>query len=104
MIADAMLILGCSYRSLKQARHVAHSAFDLLLQLGRRIAADYSVRAGVPVVVTVDALASLNGRRAAALVDPGVDLAGLEDGFGRASWILPLPDEAPPHLTAVATR
>jgi vitamin K-dependent gamma-carboxylase len=77
---------------------------DLVLQLGKRIAADFSAREGAPVVVNVDAIASLNGRRAARLVDPTVDLACVEDGFGKAPWILPLPDEAPPHLTPVAMR
>lgn len=77
---------------------------DLLLQLGKRIAADHAAREGAPVVVTVDALVSLNGRRAARLVDPTADLARVEDGLAPAWWILPMPDEAPPHLTPVAMR
>lgn len=77
---------------------------DLIVQLAKRIAADYTAREGVPVEVTVDALVSLNGRRAARLVDPNVDLARVEDGVAPASWILPMPDEAPPQLTPVALR
>jgi vitamin K-dependent gamma-carboxylase len=77
---------------------------DLLLQLGRRIAADESARQGVQVVVTVDALVSLNGRPAARLIDPTADLARIEDGLAPARWILPMPAGAPPRLTPVAMR
>lgn len=77
---------------------------DLVLQLAKRIAADHSAREGAPVEVTVDAIVSLNGRRAARLIDPTVDLARVEDGFAPAPWILPMPDEPPPHLTPIAFR
>ena len=77
---------------------------DLVLQLAKRIAADETARAGVPVEVTVDAIVSLNGRRAAPLIDPDVDLARVEDGLAPAPWILPMPAEAPPTLTPVALR
>ncbi|MEZ4296920.1 MAG: HTTM domain-containing protein [Polyangiaceae bacterium] len=77
---------------------------DLVLQLARRIAADYSAREGAPVEVRADVIASLNGRPAARLIDPTVDLARLSDGFARAPWILPAPGGAPPHLTPVAMR
>lgn len=91
------------YLSARQERDFGTQP-DLLLQLGKRIAADHSAREGTQVVVTVDAIASLNGRRAARLVDPTVDLAQIEDGLAKAPWILPMPDEAPPHLTPVAMR
>lgn len=77
---------------------------DLVLQLAKRIAADHSAREGVPVIVTADAVVSLNGRRRARLIDPAVDLARVEDGLATAPWILPAPGEAPPHLTPVAMR
>jgi hypothetical protein len=77
---------------------------DLVLQLAKRIAADESARQGAAVEVTVDAIVSLNGRRAARLIDPNVDLARVQDSLAPAPWILPMPAEAPPHLTPVAVR
>ncbi len=77
---------------------------DLVLQLGKRIAVDYATRDGAPVEVTADVLVSLNGRRAARLIDPTVNLAHLEDGVAPATWILPMPVGAPRHLTPVAVR
>lgn len=91
------------YLTSRQERDFATQP-DLLLQLGKRIAADYAAREGVPVVVNVDAVVSLNGRSRARLVDPTVDLARVEDGLAKAPWILPMPDEAPPRLTPVAMR
>jgi vitamin K-dependent gamma-carboxylase len=91
------------YLTARQGRDFATQP-DLLLQLGKRIAKDYSAREGVPVTVHVDAIVSLNGRRAARLVDPTVDLARVDDGLGKATWILPMPEEAPPRLTPVAMR
>jgi vitamin K-dependent gamma-carboxylase len=91
------------YLTSRQERDFATQP-DLLLQLGKRIAADYSAREGAPVIVNVDAVVSLNGRRAARLVDPNADLARIEDGIMPAWWILPMPDEAPPRLTPVAMR
>jgi vitamin K-dependent gamma-carboxylase len=73
---------------------------DLVLQLGRRIAADEGARRGRPVEVRVDAVASLNGRRRARLVDPEVDLAVLEDSLAPAPWILPEPSGDPPVRVA----
>lgn len=77
---------------------------DLVLQLGKRIAADRSAAEGVRMIVHADVLVSLNGRRAARLIDPTADLARIEDGLSKAEWILPMPDEAPPRLTPVAMR
>lgn len=71
---------------------------DLVLQLAHRIAEDYSRTAGGPVKIHADVLVSLNGRRAAPLIDPDVDLATVRDGIGKASYILPAPAEPPPLL------
>ncbi len=46
----------------------------------------------------MDALVSLNGRRAAPLIDPAVDLAQLDDGLAPAQWISPAPDGPPIRL------
>ncbi|XXY14329.1 HTTM domain-containing protein [Sorangium sp. So ce216] len=71
---------------------------DLILQLSRRIREDFERRGRGPVEVRADALVSLNGRRIARLIDPGVDLASVRDGIGPASYILPGPKEPPPHI------
>ena len=68
---------------------------DLILQLAHHIAADFRSRGHRGVEVRVDALASLNGRPMARLVDPDVDLARVRDGFAPASWILPEPPGPP---------
>jgi hypothetical protein len=77
---------------------------DLILQLAHRIADDFSAREGVRPVVQVDAIASLNGRPPARLIDPEVDLAGTSDSLSRAAWILPAPPEPPPALRPVAWK
>ncbi|MFT5357451.1 MAG: vitamin K-dependent gamma-carboxylase [Polyangiales bacterium] len=64
---------------------------DLILQLAHRIGAD-----NPGAEIYVDALVSLNGRRATRLIDPEVDLVGVQDGQALATWILPAPT-APPH-------
>lgn len=71
---------------------------DLILQLAHAVRDDFARRGHGPVEVRVDAIASLNGRRLAPLVDPDVDLACVEDGVLPARWILPLPASAPPHI------
>ena len=79
---------------------------DLILQLAHRVADDFRARGHRGVEVRVDALASLNGRRMARLIDPEVDLARAEDGLTAAPWILPeppgppLPSGASPRVAA----
>ncbi len=62
---------------------------DLVLQLAHRIADDYRKRGLEDVEVRVDALVSLNGRRAAPMIDPEVDLARQPDTIALMSWIEP---------------
>ncbi|WP_437293803.1 HTTM domain-containing protein [Sorangium sp. So ce426] len=71
---------------------------DLILQLSRHIREDFERRGRGPVEVRADALVSLNGRRIARLIDPGVDLAVVSDGLGPAPYILPAPEGPPPHI------
>jgi len=73
---------------------------DLILQLAHRIRDDYRVRGYEDIQVHADALASLNGRPAARLIDPDVDLGRIRDGHARADWILDLPSETPPRPSA----
>ncbi len=62
---------------------------DLVLQLAHRIADDYRKRGLEDVEVRVDALVSLNGRRASPMIDPEVDLARQPDTIALMSWIEP---------------
>lgn len=71
---------------------------DLILQLAHHVRSDFARRGLGDVEVRVDSWVSLNGRRMARLIDPEVDLARVRDGVGRADWILPAPDAAPPRL------
>ncbi len=71
---------------------------DMIVTLAHHIAADEAARQGAPVSVYVDAVASLNGRPAARLIDPSVDLSAVADGLAPHAWILPAPPGAPPSL------
>ena len=52
---------------------------DLILQLAHHVRDDFERRGLGPVEVHADAVASLNGRRLSALVDPEVDLATIDE-------------------------
>jgi vitamin K-dependent gamma-carboxylase len=68
---------------------------DLILQLAHHIADEFRTKGLGPVEVRVDAMVSLNGRRAARLIDPDADLARVSDGLAPAPWILPMRDQPP---------
>ena len=70
-----------------QAERMAHRP-DMILAAAHLIAAEYA-RRGMAVEVRADAFASLNGRRAARLVDPDADLARMKPGILPKRWILP---------------
>jgi vitamin K-dependent gamma-carboxylase len=74
---------------------------DLVLQLAHRVQEDFRAQGHDDVTVRVEALVSLNGRSAAPMIDPSVDLARVQDGLGKASWILPEPAGPPIHLRPV---
>jgi vitamin K-dependent gamma-carboxylase len=74
---------------------------DLILQLAHRIREDFERRGLGPVEVRAESRAALNGRRSAPLVDPGVDLARVDDGLARAAFILPAPAVTPAHTRPV---
>ena len=71
---------------------------DMILSLAHDVAGHYRARGHHDVQVYVDAIASLNGRPAAALIDPRVDLAATEDSLLAASWILPAPVTPAPRI------
>lgn len=74
---------------------------DLILQLAHRIRDDYEAKGFGPVEVRADTWVSLNGRAVRRMIDPNADLARIEDGLGKAAWILPEPTEPPPKLHAI---
>ncbi|HET7539771.1 MAG TPA: HTTM domain-containing protein [Polyangiaceae bacterium] len=74
---------------------------DLILQLAHRIRDDYAAKGIGPVEVRADTWVSLNGRPIQRLIDPNIDLARVEDGLGKADWILPEPSAPPPRLHAI---
>ena len=76
---------------------------DLILQLAHRIRDDYAAKGFEHVEVRADTWVSLNGRAIRRLIDPNVDLSQVEDGLGKAAWILPEPPEPPPALHAIRT-
>ncbi len=77
---------------------------DLIVQLGKHIAGDFQRRGFGDVAVRVDAWVSLNGRKPARLIDPDVDLTGINIDWRPAEWILPMPNEPPIQLTKLSTR
>lgn len=95
-----MLVSPRVYLTQLQEREMSGQP-DLILQLAHRVADDYGHSLGRPVEVYAEAVASLNGRRSAPLVDPTVNLARVDDGLERASWIMPAPQTRPPHLRAL---
>lgn len=69
---------------------------DMILRFAHHVRDDFARRGLGPVQVYADARVSLNGRRAVPFVDPTVDLAAVQDGPGRASFVLPPPSSRPP--------
>lgn len=91
------------YLTARQEREFAAQP-DLILQLAHRIADDVSAREGARPVIQVDAIASLNGRLSARLIDPEVDLARVPDSLSPAAWILPAPSDPPLRLRPIAWK
>jgi vitamin K-dependent gamma-carboxylase len=73
------------------------SSPDMILQFAHLVAADFRTRGVRDPEVRIDAVASLNGRRRARLVDPTVDLARETDGLSPRRWILPHPSGGDPR-------
>jgi hypothetical protein len=78
------------YLTRYQAKMMA-SQPDMIVDFAQLVARDFAQRGVRDPQVTVDAFASLNGRRMARLIDPTVDLAQQRDGLVPKSWILPSP-------------
>lgn len=88
------------YLTRLQEREMA-SQPDLILQFAHFLRREYEQRGYGRVAVHAEALVSLNGRPMAPMIDSSVDLAAIDDGLRRASWILPAPPVPPPHLRPI---
>ncbi len=77
---------------------------DLIWQFARVLQREWAGRGFHDVEIRADALASWNGRPAARLIDPKVDLLSVEDGLQPKPWILPSPGGEPIHLKPLASR
>jgi hypothetical protein len=95
-------VSSTQYLTRYQAKMMA-SQPDMIVDFAQLVARDFAQRGVRDPLVTVDAFASLNGRRMARLVDPTVDLAQQRDGLLPKSWILPSP-RAPQALRPIASR
>lgn len=77
---------------------------DLILQLAHHLGDEWRRKGEGDVEVRVEALVSLNGRPAAALIDPTADLMRERDGLGPKAWILPTPESTPVRLERLAAQ
>jgi vitamin K-dependent gamma-carboxylase len=80
---------------------------DLIWQLAQRIGRDFDRRGHGRVEVRAEAHVALNGRPAALLLDPGVDLRTVADGWRPKRWIRPAPagpQGRPRAVGAAATK
>lgn len=89
------------YLTPRQQREFATQP-DMILALAHHVAKDFEARGMNAPQVFADTWVSLNGRPKARLIDPDVDLSGVEDGVLPAPWILPQPHTEPHRF--VATR
>lgn len=99
-VAEPIAIEPKEYLTAFQENEMAGQP-DLILQMAHHIGRSYETRAHGPVEVYARTRVSLNGRRAAPLIEPSVDLMKVEDSLAPAPWILPAPAEAPPLIRPV---
>lgn len=85
------------YLTDRQERELS-SQPDLVLQLAHHVRDELRAKGHDDVQIRVEAIVSLNGRAGAPMIDPKVDLASIDDGIAKASWILPAPEGPPIHL------
>lgn len=71
---------------------------DLILQLAHHIGETYRAAGHERVEVYADALVSMNGRPAAPLIDPDIDLMTRQRSLRAADWIVPRPEGPPIRL------
>ena len=66
---------------------------DMILATAHIIRDDFASRGNQEIKVHADAFVTFNGRPAARLVDPNVDLANIEPGIGSKDWVLDRPEQ-----------
>ena len=66
---------------------------DMILETAHIIRDDFARRGHEMVEVRADAFVTFNGRPAARLIDPNVDLASIKPGIGPKGWVLSRPTE-----------
>lgn len=77
---------------------------DMILHFAHIVAAEFRARGVRDPEVRIDAVASLNGRRRARLIDPSIDLARETDGVLPKPWIVPRPSDSDPYSTRRAMK
>ncbi|MFZ9886554.1 MAG: HTTM domain-containing protein [Myxococcota bacterium] len=90
------------YLTWRQAHEMSGQP-DLILQLAHHIGADFKRRGFEDIEVFADVKVSLNGRAAAPLIDPNLDLLQIVDGVTPATYLLPPPNSAPLHPKGMTT-
>src|SRR5690606_21042969 len=85
-----------TYLTARQEREMGGQP-DLILQLAHAIGRDLRARGYRDFRLPAIAHVSLNGRRPRLMIDPAVDLLEVRDR-GPRTWVLPAPDEPPPHV------
>jgi len=78
------------YLSKQQVRMLSTQP-DMILQFAHFLAADYRRRGVRQPQVFAECYVALNGRSSRLLIDPRVDLARQQEGWGPKSWILSAP-------------
>ncbi|MEM8942348.1 MAG: HTTM domain-containing protein [Pseudomonadota bacterium] len=89
------LISPHQYLTEDQYREMAGQP-DMILQLAHHIRDEYEQKGLAPVEVYADSQVSLNGRLAHSMIDSSINLAQVNRGLGRATWITEAPSEPPP--------
>ena len=84
------LVYPDEYLTPLQVERFAHQP-DMVLAAAHLIRDDFTARGHQGVEVRADAFVAYNGRAAARLIDPDVDLARIEPGVGAKGWVLAAP-------------
>lgn len=88
--AGAKLVYPDEYLTPAQVERMSHQP-DLILATAHLIRDDFADQGYGQVQVRADAYVSFNGRPAARLIDPTVDLATIQPGIGPKYWVMPEP-------------
>lgn len=92
------LVEPSHYLARHQEMEMAGQA-DMIWQLAKHIEKDFA-REGRTVAIYADTWVALNGRAAAQLLDPNLDLTKQKDSLAPKTWFLPPPTDSPERLVA----